>query len=93
MAEIPVTGRVLIWAREFRGLSPDEAASEIGIARAELDELEREIRRPTLTKFEKIASVYRLPLATLFRRTPPPTPWSLGLRQHHPATDDLARWR
>jgi Zn-dependent peptidase ImmA (M78 family) len=74
MAEIPVSGRVLIWAREFRGLSPDEAASEIGITLAELDELEKEIRRPTLTKFEKIASVYKLPLATLFRRTPPPTP-------------------
>lgn len=74
MADIPVSGRVLIWAREFRGLSPDEAAEIIGITRAELDDLEGETQQPTLTKFEKIASTYKLPLATLFRRTPPPKP-------------------
>jgi Zn-dependent peptidase ImmA (M78 family)/DNA-binding XRE family transcriptional regulator len=77
MAEIPVSGAVLTWARKFRGLSPDEAATAIGIARAKLDELEREVQRPNLTTFEKIAAVYKLPLATLFRRTPPPEPPAL----------------
>ena len=78
MAEIPVSGAVLAWARKFRGLSPDEAADAIGISRAELDELEGGVRRPSLTKFEKIATVYKLPLATLFRRTPPPEPPDLA---------------
>jgi Zn-dependent peptidase ImmA (M78 family)/DNA-binding XRE family transcriptional regulator len=78
MAEIPVSGRVLIWARKFRALSPDEAADAIGIARQELDDFESEKRKPTLTKFEKMAAVYKLPLATLFRRTPPPEPPKLS---------------
>jgi Zn-dependent peptidase ImmA (M78 family)/DNA-binding XRE family transcriptional regulator len=78
MAEIPVSGSVLIWAREFRGLSPDEAADAIGIARADLDDLEGGKTRPSLTRFEKIATVYKLPLATLFRRTPPPAPPKLA---------------
>ena len=78
MAEIPVSGSVLEWARKFRGLSSDEAAEAIGISRADLDELEAGTKRPNLTKFEKIAAVYKLPLATLFRRTPPPTPPELA---------------
>lgn len=78
MAEIPVSGKVLIWARNFRGLSREAAADAIGIAPAELDDLENEKQKPTLTKFEKIAAVYKLPLATLFRRTPPPIPPELA---------------
>jgi len=74
MTDIPVSGHVLAWARNFRGLSPEEAAERLGISTAELEELETEVRRPTLTKFEKIAATYQLPLATLFRRTPPPEP-------------------
>lgn len=74
MTEIPVSGGVLTWAREYRGLSLAEAADRLGIAQKELEEFETEVKRPTLTKFEKIATVYALPLATLFRRTPPPVP-------------------
>jgi Zn-dependent peptidase ImmA (M78 family) len=77
MAEIPVSGRVLAWAREFRGLSLEEAAELIGITAVELEELETEVKRPTLTTFESIAAAYRLPLATLFRRTPPQEPAEL----------------
>jgi Zn-dependent peptidase ImmA (M78 family)/DNA-binding XRE family transcriptional regulator len=77
MAEIPVSGRVLAWARDFRGLSLDDAARLIGITAAELEELETEVKRPTLTRFESIAAAYRLPLATLFRRTPPKEPAEL----------------
>jgi Zn-dependent peptidase ImmA (M78 family)/DNA-binding XRE family transcriptional regulator len=78
MADIPVSGKVLSWAREFRGLSPDEAADAIGITRAELEAIESEKQRPSLTKFEKIGTVYKLPLATLFRKTPPPQPPALA---------------
>jgi transcriptional regulator with XRE-family HTH domain len=74
MTDIPVSGRVLAWARNFRALSLEEAAERLGISTAELEELEAEVRKPTLTKFEKIAATYQLPLATLFRRTPPPEP-------------------
>ena len=74
MTDIPIVGRVITWAREFRGLSLDEAADRLGMTNAELEEIETEISKPSLTKFEKMSAVYRLPLATLFRRTPPPTP-------------------
>jgi transcriptional regulator with XRE-family HTH domain len=74
MAEIPVSGKVLTWAREFRGLSVAEAADRLGMTSAELEQYETEVKLPTLTKFEKFASTYRLPQATLFRRTPPTDP-------------------
>ncbi len=72
--EIPVQGTVLKWAREFRGLSLGEAAERLGLTKTELEEFETEVRKPSLTKFERIGTVYRLPLATLFRRTPPRVP-------------------
>jgi Zn-dependent peptidase ImmA (M78 family)/DNA-binding XRE family transcriptional regulator len=74
MTDIPVSGRVVSWAREFRGLSREEAAGKLGMSVDELEEIETEASQPSLTKFEKMASVYRLPLATLFRQTPPKTP-------------------
>jgi Zn-dependent peptidase ImmA (M78 family)/DNA-binding XRE family transcriptional regulator len=74
MAEVPVIGGVLVWAREFRGLSLDEAAQRIKIPVDELRALEEGLIRPSLTTFERIASVYRLPPSTLFRRTPPTEP-------------------
>lgn len=74
MTEIPISGAVIRWAREFRGLSLDEAAKRLDLPRTELEAYETERRKPSLTKFEKIAASYRLPLATLFRRTPPEEP-------------------
>ena len=78
MTDIPVSGRVITWAREFRGLSLEEAADRIGVTTDELRDIETEARQPSLTKFEKMASAYRLPLATLFRQTPPPAPPELA---------------
>jgi Zn-dependent peptidase ImmA (M78 family) len=77
MAEIPVSGDVLIWAREYRHLSLEEAADRLGLSVTELEEFETEVRKPSLTKFEKIAATYKLPLATLFRRTRPKVPKEL----------------
>jgi Zn-dependent peptidase ImmA (M78 family) len=74
MAEIPVAGAVLIWAREFRSLSLGEAADKLGMVPDDLEAIEQQKRKPTLTEFERIAAAYRLPLATLFRRTPPKVP-------------------
>jgi Zn-dependent peptidase ImmA (M78 family)/DNA-binding XRE family transcriptional regulator len=77
MVEIPVSGAVLTWARKFRGLSIEEAADRLGLDPDELAAIESEVKLPTLTKFEKMAAAYRLPLATLFRRTPPQVPEEL----------------
>ena len=74
MAGIPVKGTVLKWAREFRGLSLEEAAARTHLPIEELVSFEDKTHLPSLTKFERIASAYRLPLATLFRLTPPTEP-------------------
>jgi Zn-dependent peptidase ImmA (M78 family) len=74
MTDIPVNPGMLRWAREFRGLSEADAASRLGIEIEELREFEAGNRQPSLTAFENFAAKYRLPQATLFRRTPPPTP-------------------
>lgn len=74
MVDVPVSREVLIWAREFRGIEIGEAALRLGFAIDELQAYERGERYPSLGKFEKIAHTYRLPQATLFRKTPPPEP-------------------
>ncbi|MGE3993942.1 helix-turn-helix domain-containing protein, partial [Pseudorhodoplanes sp.] len=73
MTDIPVTGAVLKWAREFRGLTEEEAADRLGLAIDDLRAYEAGEKRPNLTMFENFAAKYRLPQATLFRRTPPQT--------------------
>ena len=72
--EIPVQGAVLKWAREYRGLSLDEAAGRLGLTADALKAFEAGLKKPNLTQFEKFGSAYRLPLCTLFRKTPPEEP-------------------
>jgi transcriptional regulator with XRE-family HTH domain len=43
----------------------------------ELASFETGAAKPSLTKFEKIAAAYKMPLSTLFRRTPPAVPAEL----------------
>ncbi|HUY25891.1 MAG TPA: XRE family transcriptional regulator [Candidatus Binataceae bacterium] len=74
MAKVPVQGAVLKWAREFRGLSLDEAAPQLGLTAHELEEIEAGTKQPSLTQFEKFGTAYRLPRCTLFRKTPPQEP-------------------
>lgn len=88
MTEIPISGEVLEWARNFRGLSQSDAADRLGISVEELQAYETGSKLPNLTKFEKFAAVYCLPQATLFRRTKPtetplPTDYRTFDGDHH----------
>lgn len=74
MVDIPVSKKVLVWAREYRGLMPDEAAAHLGMSVDELQAYESGERLPSLGTFERFANGYKLPQATLFRMTPPPEP-------------------
>lgn len=74
MTTIPITGDVLLWAREFRGLSLEDAAEKLGITDQDLRSYEEEEREPNFTLFEKFGRAYQLPLATLFLKTRPKTP-------------------
>ena len=71
MAEVPVSKAVLQWARKYRGLDPEAAAEKLGIGIERFDELEAGDKLPSVTLFKKMARQYRLPEATLARRTPP----------------------
>lgn len=73
MTKVPTSGEVLKWAREFRGLSASGAAERLGIGAEDLQEYERG-KPVSLSLFERMASRYRLPQATLFLRRPPETP-------------------
>jgi Zn-dependent peptidase ImmA (M78 family)/transcriptional regulator with XRE-family HTH domain len=72
---------VLIWARESAGLAVDEAAQQIGLSKItgadKLMQFERGIRLPTRSQLAKIAKVYRRPLLTFYRPSPP-KPGDLG---------------
>jgi Zn-dependent peptidase ImmA (M78 family)/DNA-binding XRE family transcriptional regulator len=71
---IPVSPEVLHWARDFRRLSEEDAATKLGVTVEYLRALEKGEEKPSLTMFEKIAAQYRLPQSTLFRRTRPNNP-------------------
>jgi transcriptional regulator with XRE-family HTH domain len=73
MVSIPINREVLVWAREQRGLSPEDAAERLNMPVGDLLELEGGARPPTLGVLERIASGYRLPLVTLLMPAPLPT--------------------
>ena len=73
MANMPVQPDLLVWAREYRGLGLEEAAAMLSMSVEELRELEGGAP-VNLTKFRKISDTYRIPRATLLRRTRPDVP-------------------
>ncbi|MCY4208741.1 MAG: XRE family transcriptional regulator [Roseovarius sp.] len=69
---------ILTWARETAGLSIDEAADRLGLSSSEkatgaekLEAFEAGDTKPTRNQLLKLASVYRRPLTTFYRNTPP----------------------
>lgn len=73
MSVMPVTPDLITWAREHRGLEIQEAAQLLGITATELQELENGAPLH-LTMFRKISGTFRIPQATLLRRTRPNVP-------------------
>jgi Zn-dependent peptidase ImmA (M78 family)/transcriptional regulator with XRE-family HTH domain len=73
MAVMPVKTALLVWAREHRGLSVEEAADLLSMTPAELAALEGG-KPVNLTTFRKIAKRYHIPAATLLRSTRPAVP-------------------
>ena len=71
MTVMPVAPALLTWARKHRGLTLERAADLLGMAEAELEALENGAPL-LLTQFRKISAKYRIPGATLLRRTAPP---------------------
>lgn len=72
MVAVPVNPQVLVWARDQRGLHPDDAAELLGIPSGELFLIESGNRDLTLGELESFARKYQFPLATLLMPEPLP---------------------
>lgn len=63
--------KVLKWARETSGLSEEIAAKRIGLKPEILEQWEGKEATPTPRQLEKIADVYKRPVASFFLEDPP----------------------
>jgi Zn-dependent peptidase ImmA (M78 family)/transcriptional regulator with XRE-family HTH domain len=70
---VPVSGVVLKWAREQRGLSIDVASKRAGVSAEKLIAIEENAGHPTLAQLRKLAEVYRRPLIVMLLDEPPTT--------------------
>ncbi|UZK67159.1 XRE family transcriptional regulator [Sphingomonas sp. M1-B02] len=73
MTQIAVKKEMLTWAREFRGLTIDEAAERLSLPAEDIVALEAGAPM-NLTQFRRYANKLRIPLATFLRQTAPETP-------------------
>ena len=68
---VPITPAILTWAIEQSGYTREQIATKLGIDVAKLEAWEKDIEKPNLTSFKKLASVLRRPSAVLFLPQPP----------------------
>jgi Zn-dependent peptidase ImmA (M78 family) len=83
MAEIPVNGKVLEWARKLRGLSEDDAAELLGVPPADLRSYESGAKKPLVGFLRTMSQKYRINFTSLLMPQPLP--------MKKPPTDHRAR--
>lgn len=69
--EVFVEPTVLVWARESFGKDIEDAAKRLKTTRKVIEEFESGARKPRLTELEKLANLYKRPLAALLLSSPP----------------------
>lgn len=72
MAEVPVNGKVLRWAREIRGLDLNGAATLLGISAVELRDYESGAKRPLVGLLRLMSSRYQINFTSLLMPEPLP---------------------
>ncbi len=72
VAEVPVNGEVLKWARKMRGLSLQDAAMRLGVSVTELEEYESETTKPLVGFLRKMSQRYRINFTSLLMPEPLP---------------------
>ena len=72
--EANVVPKLLIWARESVGMDIETVARKLKESVKKLSEWESGVKKPTLIQAEKLAKIYRRPLAVFFLPTPPKEP-------------------
>jgi Zn-dependent peptidase ImmA (M78 family) len=74
MAEVPINGAVLVWARNIRGLSIEKAADLLGLTAADLRGYESGARKPLIGFLRQVAAKYQVNFASLLMPEPLPIP-------------------
>ena len=69
--EVSIEPKVLIWARESIGLSPIDISKRLDVSLDLVHRWECAQKRPTLKTVEKLANIYKRPLAVFFLPAPP----------------------
>jgi Zn-dependent peptidase ImmA (M78 family) len=70
MAEVPVNGKVLEWARQIRGLSLHDAAELLRISVTELGDFESGAKKPQVGILRQMAAKYRINFTALLMPEP-----------------------
>jgi Zn-dependent peptidase ImmA (M78 family) len=72
MAEVPVNGKVLAWARTLRGLDVENAATLLDISPDELRAFESEAKRPLVSLLRQMSAKYHINFTSLLMPEPLP---------------------
>jgi Zn-dependent peptidase ImmA (M78 family) len=72
MAQVPVNGKVLKWAREIRGLGLDDAAELLNVSSGELEAYESEEKKPLVGFLRTMSAKYRINFSSLLMPGPLP---------------------
>ena len=71
---VAVKHDVLLWARVSRGLSARDVANKLKETEATINNWESGTKKPTFAHIEKLASIYKRPLAAFLLSEPPQEP-------------------
>ena len=69
--EAEITPSVLAWARNTLGLGLVDAAKRLKVPKDKIEGWERGLGRPSIPQAEKLAALYRRPLAVFYMPAPP----------------------
>jgi len=72
--EVDVEPKVLIWARESMGMNRAEVAKRFELSENMIKKWESGQEKPTIVQIQKLAKIYKRPLAVFFLPEPPEEP-------------------
>ncbi|MBU7023810.1 MAG: ImmA/IrrE family metallo-endopeptidase, partial [Theionarchaea archaeon] len=72
--EVEVEPSILIWARESIGMTKEKAARSLNLSENTVSKWESGQKKPTMIQINKLARVYKRPLAAFFLSEPPHEP-------------------
>jgi Zn-dependent peptidase ImmA (M78 family) len=72
MPKVPVNGKVLLWARQIRGLNIDDAATLLGVSTAELRAYESGAKLPLVGFLRSMSDKYQINFSSLLMPEPLP---------------------